>query len=342
MIQVCGQCGTRWNVRDRQRVWCPKCHGTLLAPSVPAPDPQWSARQAAPALRPAAQGMPPRLPSGYRWIAVRPGQPPTSRRRRRPLGPTPHYTEIPRWGLVEWFETVEHHAPPRTGPSVAMVRATLITTMVVLGFAALVHVIRYVLLLVNRTVLLHPLVAGVATWLGIAASVLAMFAVVASAVSLTNWLVARRAAAYARRGIDDPRPVWALRVGCLVPFLNLFWAPVFTMELAVVEDRLDGLRRPIVLWWIVWVISTVVSVFSIATSFTTDAQGIADNTVTTTFAYLLALAALLLVTQVFFGFERTPLERRAKRYVIVADEPAQGAERETPVPVEPEGQNPAA
>ena len=32
MIQVCSQCGTRWNVRDRQRVWCPRCRGTLLAP----------------------------------------------------------------------------------------------------------------------------------------------------------------------------------------------------------------------------------------------------------------------------------------------------------------------
>ncbi|MGC2677525.1 MAG: hypothetical protein WA415_16275, partial [Mycobacterium sp.] len=33
MIQVCSQCGTRWNVRERQRVWCPRCNGTLLAPS---------------------------------------------------------------------------------------------------------------------------------------------------------------------------------------------------------------------------------------------------------------------------------------------------------------------
>ena len=33
MIQVCSRCGTRWNVRDRQRVWCPRCNGTLLAPS---------------------------------------------------------------------------------------------------------------------------------------------------------------------------------------------------------------------------------------------------------------------------------------------------------------------
>ena len=63
--------------------------------------------------------------------------------------------------------------------------------------------------------------------------------------------------------------------------------------------------------------STAVSVFSIATSFTQDAQGIADNTVTTIVAYLLALAALLLVDEGVLGFERRPVERPAKRWVIV-------------------------
>ena len=193
--------------------------------------------------------------------------------------------------------------------------------MVVLGVAALLHVVRYALLIVNRSMLLNPLVAGAATWLGVLVSVLAMFAVVASAVVLTNWLIARRAAAFAHRGHEDPRPLWALRAGCLVPLVNLVWAPVYVMELAAVEDRLAWLRRPIIVWWIVWVVSTLVSVFSIATSFTTDAQGIADNTVTTTVAYLLALAALLLATQVFSGFERNPVERPARRWVIVAEEP---------------------
>ena len=100
--------------------------------------------------------------------------------------------------------------------------------------------------------------------------------------------------------------------------------------MAGVEDRLNWLRRPIVVWWLVWVASTAVSVFSIATSFTQDAQGIADNTVTTIVAYLLALAALLLAMKVFLGFERQPVERPAKRWVIVRDE----------VPHRPEGPKP--
>jgi glucan phosphoethanolaminetransferase (alkaline phosphatase superfamily) len=229
-----------------------------------------------------------------------------------------------------------------------MVRATLIATMVALGVAALVHLVRYVLLIINRSVLLNKVVAFAATWMGVLASVIALFLVVASFVVLTNWLIARRAAAYAHHRRDDPRSVRALRAGCLVPLVNLFFAPVYVIELAAVEERLTWLRRPIVVWWFVWAFSFAVSVFSIATSFTQDPQGIADNTVTTIVAYLLALATLLLVMKVFLGFERQPVERPAKRWVIVSEEAPTPTEKRTdtePEPaaaVESQGQNPAA
>jgi Domain of unknown function (DUF4328) len=187
-----------------------------------------------------------------------------------------------------------------------------------------------------------------ATWLGVLVSVAAIFMVFASAVMLTNWLIARRAAAFKHVGRHEHRPLGALRAGCLVPLVNLVWAPVYVLELAAVEDRWARLRHPIVVWWIVFVLSTAISIFSIATSFTTDAQGIADNTVTTTVAYLFALAALVLAARVLLGFERNPVERPAHRWVMVAagepKEPgAEGdAERESGVAVESKGQNPAA
>jgi glucan phosphoethanolaminetransferase (alkaline phosphatase superfamily) len=171
-------------------------------------------------------------------------------------------------------------------------------------------------------------------------SVIALFMVVASLVVLTNWLIARRAAAFAHHRRDDPRSASSLRLGCLVPLVNLFWAPVFVIELAGVEERHNTLRRPIVLWWIVWVFSYAVSIFSIATSFTSDAQGIADNTVTTIVAYLLTLTTLLLAMKVFLGFERQPVERPSKRWVVVRDD-ASGTAEPTAA-VESEGQNPAA
>ena len=157
MIQVCSQCGTRWNVRDRQRAWCPRCHGTLLAPSGPADQQEWGPRPGAAAAGPAAPPRP-RLPPGYRWVAVRPGTPPPPRRGRRELGPTPRYQVIPRWGLVEHFDApAEQQAPRVAGPSATAVRMTLVATMAVLGAAAFVHLVRYVLLIINRTVLLQPL-----------------------------------------------------------------------------------------------------------------------------------------------------------------------------------------
>jgi hypothetical protein len=253
---------------------------------------------------------------------------------------------------VETFEAPElQAAAPRGGPSVTMVRATLLTTMVVLGIAALVHVVRYALLIVNRSVLLNKVVAFAATWLGVLASVLAVFMVVASAVVLTNWLIGRRAAAFAHHRRADPRSATSLRAGCLVPLVNLFWAPVFVIELAGVEERLNRMRRPIVVWWIIWFVATAVSGFSVATSFTQDPQGIANNTVTTIVAYLLGLSALLLAMKVFLGFERQPVERPSKRWVMVPDDgdhTAASVEKQAePEPeragqVESDGQNPAA
>jgi hypothetical protein len=164
---------------------------------------------------------------------------------------------------------------------------------------------------------------------------------------LTNWLIARRAAAFAHYGREEPRSLWALRLGCLVPLVNLVWAPVYVIELGGVEDRLNWLRRPIVAWWAVWVVSTVVSVFSIATSFTQDAQGIADNTVSFIFAYFLAAAAVAAVGQVVLTFDRKPVERPAHRWLIVPTESAEPADdtesaQETADSIESERQEPAA
>ncbi|WP_319448429.1 MULTISPECIES: DUF4328 domain-containing protein [unclassified Mycobacterium] len=352
MIQVCSRCATRWNVRDRQRVWCPRCNGTLLAPSDAAPDQQWSQHLSAPPQAKAGERTATRPPPGYRWIAVRPGAPPPRRRRVPTLGPTPRYATTPRWGLQDHIEPTEA-APAqvvRTGPSVRFVRATLFVTMVLFGFAALVHVVRYGLLLINRSILLPPLVAGAATWVGVAASVLAVFAMIATAVVMTNWLIGRRAAAFARLERDETRSTWQLYAGCLIPVINLFFAPVYVVELAIIEARARDLRRTIVVWWCAWVLSFLLSAYASVSAlpfFTRDTQSVADNTVTTAIAYLAALAALLLLNKVFGGFESTPVGRPLKRWVVARDDrqtagAAEPVARESAIPVESERQDPAA
>ncbi|MCV7310919.1 DUF4328 domain-containing protein [Mycobacterium paraffinicum] len=343
MIQVCSQCGTRWNVRERQRAWCPRCQGALMAPlpDAPAPGPRWSAPSAAAASRPSGargwQRTPPRLPPGFRWIAVRPGAAPPSRRARRPLGPTPRYAVMPRWSLADRVGQAPAavQKPAHAAPSAAMIRTTLFVSVLVLAIAALVYVVRYVLLVVNRNTLLNSWVAAGADWLGILASVAAIAAVLTSGAMLIRWLIARRAAVFAHHGLPEPRSTRALWAGCVVPLANLLWAPVYVIELAILEEHYARIRRPIVEWWIAWVASYLVSVFAMITSFARDAQGIANNTITMVFAYLIAALTVAAAARVFEGFERKPVERPAHRWVVVADAPAAR-------PVELEGQEAAA
>ena len=307
---------------------------------VPAPNPRWSTQGGQGAR--GWQRTPPRLPPGFRWIAVRPGAAPPPRHGRRPLGPTPSYAVIPRWGLGDrvQYAPAPAETPTRTRPSAAAVRLTLFLSLLVLCVATLMYVVRYVLLVINRNVLLNSVVAFAASWLGVLVSVGAIVALGVSGVMLTRWLIARRARAFAHYGLRDQRSEWALWAGCLVPLVNLLWAPVYVTELATIEEHHARVQRSIVQWWIAWLFSYAVSVFAIATSWARDAQGIANNTVLMVLAYLLAAATLAATARVFEGFERKPVERPAHRWVVAGDD-RPGASSSTP-PVELEGQEPAA
>nr|MCW1959179.1 DUF4328 domain-containing protein [Mycobacterium sp.] len=287
--------------------------GTSLAPSAHQPPGGQSA--GGPPPSPSAA---PRPPVGFRWIAVRPGPPPPPRRRSRPLGPTPRYQSVPRWGLIDYV-AAPPDAPHRTvtrSPSPATARAVLIGTAVVFALAAGVHVVRYLLLLINRTTLLPPFVAFGSLVSGIFISLAAIVAVIATGVTLTSWLIARRAAAFAVHGQDDPRPEWALWAGCLIPGVNLVWAPVFVLELANAEPGQERQRGPVALWWIGWALSCLICGWAIWTSRATDAQGVADNTATVIVAYLAGLAVLVLLWRVLDGFVRKPVDRPQHRWVI--------------------------
>jgi hypothetical protein len=318
-------------------------------PDAPAADPRWSAQGGPPPARPPAapgwQRTSPRLPPGFRWIAVRPGAAPPLRRGRRLLGPTPRYAVIPRWGLADRVDQAPAAAekPSQTGPSAPIVRTTLFLSVLVLCAAALVYVARYALLVYNRNTLLNSIVAIAADWIGVLASVGAIAAVIVSWVMLIRWLIARRAAVFSHHGLPEPRSVRALWAGCMVPLANLLWAPVYVIELATVEEHYARLRRPIVEWWIAWILGYLVSIFAIVTSFATDAQGIANNTVLMVLAYLLAAVTVAAVARIFEGFERKPVERPAHRWVVVEpDGSDRPAGRSSSGPVELEGQEPAA
>lgn len=257
---------------------------------------------------------------------MRPGPPPPPRPHRRPLGPTPRYQSVPRWGLVDPITyagqaTADERGPGKTtSPTTA--RAVLIGAAVVFAVAAGVHATRYLLLLINRSTLLPPFIAVGSLLIGVLVSLAAIVAVIAVAVALTSWLIGRRAAAFAMHGQSDPRPQWMVWAGCLIPFVNLVWAPILVLELAHAERCQGRQRGPIALWWIAWVVTFLICGWAIWTSRATDAQGIADNTATMVVAYLAGLAVLVLLWRVFDGFVRTPVDRPLHRWVMVPEDQA--------------------
>jgi uncharacterized protein DUF4328 len=285
---------------------------------------------------------------------------------------------IPRWGLRDRIEpeAAGRASSPQQAPPAGRVHAALSATAVALGVAALVHLVRYVLLIINRNTLLHWLVADAAALLSVLASLAAISAVITYTLLLTRWLIGRRAAAFAHIGRPETRSRWALRAGCLLPpsaaialaitfavvrittghsaswalmagclvmsclpLLGAVWPLVYVVELAKTEDNYPRLRALIWGWWLLWLLSSVASVFASITSGAPDAQGIANNTVAMIVAYLLALCAVLATARVFEGFERKPVERPAHRWVVVADDST--GSKSAPA-VELTGEEPAA
>lgn len=202
-------------------------------------------------------------------------------------------------------------------------RATLLASAAVFALAAAAHGLRYLLLLINRTTLLPPLVADLALLMGVLVGLAAIVAAIATTAVTASWLIARRADAFRAQGHDDPRPAWTLWAGCLTPAVNLVWAPVFALELAHAERSEARLRGRITTWWIAWVFSALASAWATWTSSATEPQAVADNTVTEVIAYLAGLVALLLLWRVFDGFVRRPVQQRpTHRWVVVGGDDA--------------------
>ncbi len=309
---------------------------------------------------------------------MRPGPPPPPRRRRRPLGPTPRYASIPRWGLLD--RVAQDSGPGRVrreAPTPERIRTAFFVAAVALGAAALVHLLRYLLLVINRNTLLNWVVADGAALLSVLASLAAVAAVMTVAYLLTRWLIARRAAVFEHAGRSESRSRWALWAGtllppsaaivlaisfavvaattghsaswalmaacvtfCCLPLLASAWALVYVVELAKTEDHYHQFRQVIWGWWLLWLTSGVTSVFASITSGAQDSQGIANNTIAMIVAYVIALAAVLATSKLFEVFERKPVERPAHRWLIVPD--GEDAATESAAAVELPGVEPAA
>ncbi|ANO01446.1 DUF4328 domain-containing protein [Mycobacteroides abscessus] len=377
MIQVCSRCGTQWNVREQRRYWCPRCRGTLLEPGMTAPPrpaasmsrppvgapapagkywvpPAQQGPVATPAGRP--QARPTRLPAGYRWIAVRPGSPPAPARRRRPLGPTPRYAYIPRWGLVDHIEPTGSSRQGIAGGAVPsrILDRLLLATIITLAITSCAHFLRYALMVYNRGALIPRFVASASNGLVLISVAVAFAVMVATAWFLTDWMIARRAETYRDLGFDDPRSPWEIRVLCLLPIANIVGIPLLLLELAQIENRWYRQYRNIMWWTVLWAATWLLALVTWVVRDSVTVQGIADNALFTAVDYAVAAVAAWRLRRVYEGFTAPEGHHRAVRWLAVespqgpvpldADRPDVPPTRDTNsgAAVEPVGTEPAA
>ncbi|WP_084530422.1 DUF4328 domain-containing protein [Nocardia miyunensis] len=300
VVQPCARCGARWAVQGRPMHWCPRCHGVLLSPAPVDAPPQRR---------------------NYRWVARPPGH-------RRPRDtrsssvaaapvPTPRYTEIPRWGLRD------RPAQPIPAPRSRLDRLTdrlvrLLTTTAVLFIAsAAAEFGRYLLLMWNRTRLIEPVVVYLSDWSVRVFAVLALVFALLSAVALVGWLIEARRRVYTADGQRDPRGMWALLLGCVVPVANLLWPGVFLTELARRHDD-PRMLQVVRIWWAVWVVNGVMAVVALSFRTTDTLQAQANGVIFTVYTDLVATAVAVLslwVVRSCEGLDLRGRRRLPKRWV---------------------------
>ncbi|MFE6922666.1 DUF4328 domain-containing protein [Nocardia sp. NPDC057663] len=303
VVQPCARCGARWAVQGAPMHWCPRCRGVLLSPGkVDAP---------------AAQ-------RNYRWVARRPdhrtrkaGASTTS----APLGPTPHYTEIPRWGLLD-PPPAPGRAPERPLRGIAAHRDLLlvITAMAFLA-AAFAEYGRYLILLRNRTTLIPGWLLWISDMSVWVFGVIAPLCALAAALALVAWLIEARRATFAARGRRDPRRRWSLILGCLVPGVNLIWPGVFLTELLGPAADPRAVRA-VRIWWAAWVVSGLIllgaTLWRDASTLQAEADGVSFTAFSDLCAACFAVLTLWTVRQLE-GRDLRGAPRTAHRWVMAAD-----------------------
>ncbi|GAA5047012.1 DUF4328 domain-containing protein [Nocardia callitridis] len=283
--------------------WCPRCRGVLLSP----------ASIDAPAER-----------RNYRWVARRPDQ-----RVRHAVPPapqdkpaaTPRYHATPRWGLQD--------PPPQQQPAprrpldrfVGWLGTLLVWTAAMFGVAAVAELLRYGVLLRNRTRLIHPAVLFFSDALVFVAGVLALVLALLTAVAAVGWLIETRRVAYAHAGRLDPRRARWLIAGCVVPVVNLLLPGVFLTEL--VADRPDPRAlRAVRVWWAAWVFGGLLTVAALYWRTADSLQAKADGVMFTAFADLVAAGVTVLTLWVIRTVEGRDLrgrDRIARRWLNAVD-----------------------
>ena len=355
MYDMCPRCRIQAPHRDG-REHCPRCGGNLVVvesaqaaarvPRVSQPVPahitqrsgglQGSVPFRQPTPRPVAPSRPAQAPRMYRsrnvrWVARRPPESFPARRPQAYRGPRliPRYTYLPRWGLRD--EPIDENRidAPVTHAADAL-RTALLACAGTLAASALMHLFRYILLVINRSTPLPAWLIVVSSALVILAGVLALITVLGTVVVSVRWLAAVRDRAYRRRGNRDPRPRWQIVVLAGIPVVNVVGSPLLLHEAANAaaadwrERGVDGVTRAALdRLWIAWALVNALAIWAAITwavsvgsgSIQTGADALALITISAAVSAVFALWASRHLPEVLSSDSEPTV---TKRWVAVA------------------------
>ncbi|MFE1594531.1 DUF4328 domain-containing protein [Nocardia sp. NPDC058705] len=259
----------------------------------------------------------------YRWVARRPDH----RTRKAgattvaPLGPTPRYTQTPRWGLLD-APPSSARIPERPLRGLAVYRdRLLIVTMIAFLLAALAEYGRYLILLQNRARLIPSWLLWISDATVLVFGIIAPICALVAAISLVAWLIEARTIVFTAYGKRDPRKRWTLIAGCLVPGVNLIWPGVFLTEL-LGDDPDPRSHRAVRIWWAGWAFSGLLLIAATLWRDASTLQAEADGVSFTGFTNLCAAGFAVLTLWMVRTLEGRDLRgdvRSAHRWVMAAD-----------------------
>lgn len=283
MIDLCPRCRIQAPHRDG-RESCPRCGGPLRivgsesAPAAPyrAPQPHRPPTQYPPSSGGPRSGRIYRS-RHVRWVARRPPEaiPPRRPFVARGPRPIPRYTYLPRWGLFDRPAVTPGDQRSALDRSEDQLCGSLRILVGALALSAVVHLLRYVLLVVNRGTPV-PVWLDKITWLLVAlGGFVALGAFVFATYALVRWVLDLRSDAYRRRDRIDPRRRWVVGALVAVPVVNLIGAPWMIVEAADLRDDLDAVRtrRRLTRMWVAWAIINGLAVLAVGTRIAASMSG---------------------------------------------------------------------
>ncbi len=208
-----------------------------------------------------------------RWVARRPPESFPQRRQQVYRGPRliPRYTYLPRWGLRD--DPIDEHrldAPAERASET--LRSALVMCAGALAASAVVHLLRYILLVINRGTPLPSWLIVASAALVILGGLVALISVIGALVAAVRWLIAVREHAYRHRGRRDPRPLWQIIVLVGIPVVNVVGAPLLLHEAANAaadnwrERGVAGITRAALdRLWVAWAIVNALAIWAAIT-----------------------------------------------------------------------------